>query len=180
MLRLLTFVFVLTGMAMGQAVQKPIEQQILEAVSPLPAEWQAGASVVSYDTQGQRTLLRQGTNSFICIIDPPEPGYMVSCHHQNIDSLLSRSRELSVEGKSEKERIAILTKEAREGKISLPEVSMLYRLQGPAPVSAVPLSIVFIPFATEKSTGVSEKQNNRGIWLMRPGMANAHIMIHGK
>ncbi len=180
MLKLLTIVFVLTGVALGQTANKPIEQQIAEAVSPLPAEWQAGASVVSYDTQVQKTLLRTGTNSFICITDPPEPGYMVSCHHQNIDPLLSRSRELSVEGKSDKKRLAILTKEAREGKISLPEVSTHYLLVGPAPVNAVPLTTVLIPYATGESTGLSEKQNNRGIWLMRPGMANAHIMIHGK
>ncbi len=180
MLRLLTLVFVLTGMAMGQAVQKPIEQQIVEAVAPLPAEWQAGASVVSYNNEGQRTLLSQGTNDFICVADSPQAGYQVSCHHRNLDPLLSRRSRLLAEGKRWEEWIAIITKEAKEGKLSLPDVSMRYHLVGPSQVNAVPLSVVFIPYATEKSTGVSEKQNNRGIWLMRSGTPFAHIMIHGK
>jgi hypothetical protein len=37
--------------------------------------------------------------------------------------------------------------------------------------------VIYVPFATPESTGLSTKANGGGPWLMGGGTAGAHIMI---
>ena len=55
------------------------EALIAEATSPLPDQLRDGAKVVATDSDGNRTVLREGTNAFVCSPDDPAPGFRVGC-----------------------------------------------------------------------------------------------------
>jgi hypothetical protein len=38
--------------------------------------------------------------------------------------------------------------------------------------------VIYVPFATPESTGLSTKPSDSAPWLMSPGTAGAHIMIN--
>ena len=38
--------------------------------------------------------------------------------------------------------------------------------------------VIYVPFATPESTGLSTKASDSALWLMNPGTAGAHIMIN--
>jgi hypothetical protein len=76
-------------------------------------------------------------------------------------------------------------REVRSGKLKLPkEPALLYSLTGgsfdPATGTATgarPLFVVYIPFATAESTGLSAVAARGTPWIMLPGTPKAHIMF---
>ena len=61
-------------LAAAPAVAQSADAQIAEAVSPLPADLRAGATVLTYDkATGERQVLRQGTNALECQPKDPDP-----------------------------------------------------------------------------------------------------------
>ena len=70
----------LPGIALGD--ETPRDRDIAEAVLPLPQPLRAGATLVSYDADGKRTVLRKGTNELVCRIDGPEPELRLRCDHR--------------------------------------------------------------------------------------------------
>ena len=104
----------------GEVTQSSaIEQQIQEAIAPLPTSLQAGATVVLVPEPGKRTVLREGTNGMICHADIPAPGFFVSCHPKVSDALNARFAELFAAGKSEGEMRDTLSAEVKEGKLQV-------------------------------------------------------------
>jgi hypothetical protein len=81
--------------------------------------------------------------------------------------------------------------EIKEGKLKMPPQGALYSLTGPKTAwdptarkvtGATPLAVLYIPFATTQSTGISSTPAPRGSsapWLMFSGTAKAHVMIVG-
>ena len=77
--------------------------------------------------------------------------------------------------------------EVKSGKLKMPTApASLYQLFGPAgdfdaatgtAPKSKPLFVVYIPFATEKSTGLSTTPSETKPWLMLPGTPKAHIMF---
>jgi len=101
---------------------------------------------------------------------------------------MERGRELSAEGYSSEEVREIRMQEIEDGTLSMPEKPMsLYSLTGDADAwdyetgtlqSARPLYVVYVPYATVESTGISPSPASEGApWLMDPGKPWAHIMI---
>lgn len=172
--------------AIGQATT---DQQIAAAISPLPGDLRDGATVMGYTDGGELTTLREGTNDMICLAD--EPGndrWHVACYHESMSAFMERGRELRAEGKSRDEVNAMREAEARDGSIPLPEQSAaLYSLTGSPDAfdyetgkvnEASPLYVVYIPYATEETTGLSPRQMAKGApWIMDAGKPWAHIMI---
>ncbi len=165
------------------------EQQIAAAVLSAPEETRAGAKVYGYDNDGKFITLREGTNEMICIADNQnKDGFKAVSYHKDLEPFMAEGRTLKAAGKSGQ-----ALKEAREasvksGKVKMPEKSAtLHILQGNKGwfdiennkiVNANYRYVVYIPFATQKSTGLSLKPNAPGHpWLMFPGTAGAHIMI---
>jgi hypothetical protein len=83
---------------------------------------------------------------------------------------------------------SIRYKEIKEGKIELPQKPMaLYSLTGSAQSfdyttgmlkNASPLYVIYIPYATQESTGLSKKPATKGApWIMEPGTPWTHIMV---
>lgn len=163
------------------------DQQIATAVQAAPDDRRTGTTVLGYDAKGAVVTLRQGTNDLVCLADNPATrGVSVACYHKDLEPFMARGRQLRAEGVTdEKVRKERRLKDIEGGKIAMPkQPSVLYVLTGkgidPA-TNAVTEPflrwVIYVPFATAASTGLSTKAVVGGPWLMDAGTAGAHIMI---
>lgn len=166
--------------AMGRAAQ------IAAAALAAPAERRDGVTVMGYDDSGRLVTLREGTNDLICLADnPAAEGFEVSCHHASLEPFMARGRELTAAGVKGQERQAQRFREAESGKLRMPEKpAMQYILTGDGFDAAAGTvaneyrrSVIYIPFATPESTGLSTRASAVDPWIMFPGTPGAHIMI---
>lgn len=166
------------------------EKQIKAAVSPAPEGMREEAAVLGYSEDGELVLLRKGSNELICLADDPaqKDRFHVACYHKDLEPFMKRGRELRKEGKSSDEVREIRRREIESGEIPLPGKPMaLYSLTGSENGfdyssdklrEASPLYVVYIPYATEESTGIATMPVSEGApWLMDPGKPWAHIMV---
>lgn len=170
------------------AQEKPVAQQIAEAVSALPIPLRADATVLGYRDGNTLVTLREGSNPLICLADDPaRENWHVACYHTDLDPFMARGRELRAEGKNRREVHAIRLAEIESGELEMPhQPTALYTLTGPAGsfdpgtgevCGARGLHVLYVPYATEATIGVSETPSRERPWLMFPGQPWAHIMI---
>ena len=178
-------IFVVLAMAVAiagvaQAQEKSVEQQISEALMPLPDDLRAGAGVLGYDAAGKKVVLRHGTNNMTCIADSPAKGFSVWCYTNMLEAYRDRVAGLLADGATEDELRDILDAEVKSGEIALPDRAVAYTIRGAEMENALPLMLLYLPGATAESTGLSTAPNHYRPWLMFPGTRVAHIMISGK
>ena len=164
----------------------PPEVQIAGAVLASPAEFRDGAAVLGFDASGKRVKLREGKNDMVCLAaDPAKSTFEVDCYHKDLEPFMARGRELVEQKVTGAKRNDIRFKEVEQGKIPMPrEPRTLYVLTGTKYDSATGKVenpylrwVIYVPFATPQSTGLSTKGSEGAPWLMSPGTAGAHIMI---
>ncbi len=169
--------------ALAVDVAAPADQ-IASAILAAPKERRSDATVVGYNEKGDVVTLRKGTNDLVCLADDPnEKAFSLACYHKDLEPFMARGRELAKDVKG-KARHETRWKEVEDGKIPMPrEARMLYVLTGASYDAAkgevVEPSlrwVVYVPFATPESTGLSTTPGSAP-WLMYPGTAGAHIMI---
>jgi hypothetical protein len=161
--------------------------QIASAVAAAPEELRGDATVLGYNAQGALVRLREGKNEMICLAsDPAKTSFSVACYHRDLEPYMARGRELLSQKVTGKERNDIRWKEVAEGKLSLPrEPRTLYVLSGSGfdpntgkVADSYLRWVIYVPYATPASTGLSTKASDNAPWLMSPGTAGAHIMIN--
>ena len=165
------------------------EEQITQAVLPLPNDLRASATVLGYaSVDGALTPLREGSGGMICLAsNPRQPRWHVACYHKSLEPFMARGRELRTEGVTGDQVDSVRFRESRSGKLKLPtEPALLYSLTGDrdaydaatksAP-KARPLFVVYMPNATSQSTGLSAIPAQGTPWIMFPGTPKAHIMF---
>jgi len=161
--------------------------QIAGAVLAAPAELRDGAAVLGYDAQGGRVGVRQGTNEMVCLAtDPTKTAFNVACYHKDLEPFMARGRELLAQNVTGAKRSEIRFKEIEDGKLAMPkEPRTLYVLTGASFDAASGKVqdpylrwVIYVPFATPQSTGLSTKPSEGAPWLMSAGTAGAHIMIN--
>ena len=174
------------GMAMGADVPPP-QVQIAGAILAAPAELREGAAVLGYNAEGVLTKIREGKNELICLAsDPAKTSFNVACYHKDLEPFMARGRELSAQKMTNAKRSEIRFKEIEDGKLPMSkEPRTLYVLTGAgfdAATGKVQDSylrwVIYVPFATPQSTGLSTKGSDSAPWLMGAGTAGAHIMIN--
>jgi hypothetical protein len=181
------FAVVLFLSTMVAAEVPPPEVQIAAAVLAAPMDLRNGAAVLGYNSQRQLTKLREGKNELICIAnDPSKTGFSVACYHRDLEAYMARGRELLAQHVTGQRRNEIRWKEVTEGKLTMPrEPRTLYVLTATAfdsstgkVTNAYLRWVIYVPFATPESTGLSTIASENAPWLMFPGTAGAHIMIN--
>lgn len=172
----------------GQEILSP-DIQIKTALLAAPADQKANATVLGYDQSGKLVTLKKGTGDLVCLAnDPHKKGISVACYSKNLEPFMARGRALIAEGKTEQQKQEIRAKEIDEGKLVMPkEPNILYVLSGTEEnydkstgelKDASLRYVLYVPFATLASTGLSAKPSVPGMpWLMEAGTAKAHIMI---
>lgn len=189
MLTLLWLLTPIAAAAQTDSAPKPMsaEEQIASAILAAPEERRAGAAVLGYDAQGKVVTLRKGGNDLICLADDPKDNrFSVACYQKDLEPFMARGRELTAQGITGNERNEKYRwKEINEGKLQMPkEPRMLYVLSGKgydaASGKVIDSSlrwVVYTPYATAESTGLSTKPKRGEPWLMDAGTPGAHIMI---
>ena len=181
----LTCLVAAAASAQGSAIA-PAEEQIAAAVLPLPADARASATVFGYGSDGKLTTLRKGTGSMICLArDPKLAQFHVACYHESMEPFMARGRELRTSGVTGTQVDSVRFREARAGTLKLPNhPASLYSLTGgtfDAATKTAPgakgLYVVYIPYATTATTGLSDKPQEGTPWIMFPGTPKAHIMF---
>ncbi len=161
-------------------------QQIAGAVLALPEKMRDGAGVLGYKTGAKLEVLRPSKNGMLCLADDPaEPKFHVSCYHDSMDPFMARGRALRSEGVKGSQVDTARFAEVKAGKIKMPVApASLYQIFAEdynvaTGVLTKPnaLFVVYIPFATEASTGLSTIPSADKPWLMLPGTPKAHIMF---
>ena len=171
----------------GAPVLAPAKQ-IEAATAAAPAELRAGAGVWGYNSAKKLVKLRAASNDMICLASNPDgEQFHVACYHKLLEPFMARGRELRQQGVKDPQVDTVRFKEIATGKLSMPSTpSALYTLTGPpnsfdAATGRVNgakwLYVVYIPGATEKSTGISERPAAGVPWIMYPGTPKAHIMF---
>ncbi|HEY2807142.1 MAG TPA: hypothetical protein VGI92_14885 [Gemmatimonadales bacterium] len=173
----------------GPVVVPPAAQQIASAVLALPDSLRPGARVWGYAPDGSFTELRPaGANgSMTCIAsDPKDNRFHVACYHNSLEPFMARGRELRAQGADQNAVDSIREAEAKSGRIHMPANAALYQLMGPDSVynaatntvhGARSMFVIYVPFATPETTGLSAQPKRGEPWLMDPGKAKAHIML---
>lgn len=174
----------------AQVKPLPAPIQIKTAILAAPTDKRDGAKVYGYAPDGSFTILRDGTNDFVCIADDPKKEDIgVSCYHSDLDVFMERGRVLAKEGKNQKEIFNIREKEVKAGTLKMPgQPSTLFVLSGKKDnydtvagtlKNSYLRYVIYIPFATSESTGLPLKPDADGMpWIMDPGTHRAHIMIN--
>lgn len=179
-----TILFALTAAA---AEVPPANVQIAGAILAAPAELRDGAAVIGYNPQGEQVRIREGKNELICLAsDPNKTAFNVACYHRDLEPFMARGRELIAQKVTGAKRNEIRFKEIEDGKLAMPrEPRTLYVLTGTSFDAASGKVedpylrwVIYTPFATPQSTGLSTKSSENAPWLMAPGTAGAHIMIN--
>ncbi|SHM58444.1 hypothetical protein SAMN04488057_102227 [Cyclobacterium lianum] len=183
--------FALLLFSQTEAQQIPSKaMQIKTAVLAAPEDLREGAMVYGYDSGGNWTVLRAGSNEMVCIADDPKAeGFNVACYHKQLEPFMERGRELKKEGKNFQEIFDTRENEVRAGSLKMPkDGATLYSLTAAAEdydamAGEVKNSylryVVYIPWATQESTGLALKPEAPGMpWIMDPGTHRAHIMIN--
>lgn len=172
--------------AQGQVL--PPAKQIQAAIAAAPAEMRDGAGVWGYNDSKKLVKLREAKNDMICLASNPDgKQFHVACYHKLLEPFMARGRELRAQGVKDDQVDTVRFKEITSGKLQMPKTpSALYTLTGP-PTSfdattgkvtgAKWLYVVYIPGATEQSTGITEKPAPGVPWIMYPGTPKAHIMF---
>lgn len=163
------------------------EVQISAATLAAPSDLRAGAAVLGYNPKGELVTLREGKNELICLAsDPNKSAFSVACYHKDLEPYMARGRELTAQKVTGQKRNEIRWKEVADGTLKLPhEPRTLYVLTGTGfdastgkVADAYLRWVIYVPFATPESTGLSTKPSDGAPWLMFPGTAGAHIMIN--
>lgn len=164
--------------------------QIAAAVLPLPDSMRAGAEVLGYKTAGGPLVqIRAGTNEMICLTDNPDiEGFAANCYHTSLAAFMLRGRELRAAGITKRTavdsaRMADITK----GTLKMPTgPAALYSLYADSlnfdptagrPKGSSMLLSLYVPYASQASTGISAMPLTDQPWLMYPGKPWAHLMI---
>jgi hypothetical protein len=165
----------------------PADEQVAAAVLPLPAEMRASASVLGYNADGKLVSLKKGTGGMICLADDPKIAqFHVACYHEAMEPFMARGRDLRASGVTGTQVDTVRFREAKSGTLKIPsQPSSLYSLTGgtgfDAKTGTAPgarwLYVVYIPYATAASTGLSDKPQEGAPWIMFAGTPKAHIMF---
>lgn len=164
------------------------EQQITVAVLPLPADLRAGATVLGYDATGKLTPLRKGTGEMTCLApNRATSRFHVACYHNSLEPFMARGRALRASGVTGDAVDSARFREVKTGKLAVPRnPASLYSLTGDWSTldastltanGARRLFVVYIPFATTETTGLSDKPARGTPWIMGAGTPKAHIMF---
>ena len=174
------------GRAQAAAIP-PVSEQMAAAVLPLPAEMHDGAMIMGYKVKDKLETLRPGTNGMICLaLYVTRPDFHVACYHKGLEPFMARGRELRAQGVTGDKVDSVRFKEIASGKLKMPRQGALYTLTGTKAtwdpkrgkaLGASLLSVIYVPFATAAETGLSDRPQSSGPWLMLPGTAKAHIML---
>ena len=185
--------FLLIGVSAAAPAQSapnilPPDQQIAGAVLSAPKDLRASATVLGYNGDGKLVTLRKGSGALVCLAtDPAAKQFHTSCYHKSMEPFMARGRALRAQGVKDDQVDTVRFREVKAKKLAMPTgPAVLYQIFGsPDSVDLArgvvkggrPLYVVYMPFATAESVGLSATPVEGAPWVMFPGTPKAHIMF---
>ncbi len=180
----MTFAALTAGLLSASlASAQSMDEIIAKAVSPLPEDLRADATVFRYDEDtGERVILREGTNHVEC--QPTDEEGFTWCYPVADSERRDLSAQLSAQGLEGEELQEALQRAERAGQIKpMAFGSLIYR-RFDTPDRIQYLYVVMLPGATAEDLGMpTGRQRDNALagkglpWMMRPGTPGAHLMI---
>ena len=166
----------------------PASRQIAAAITPLPAPLRGNATVLGFNADGKLVTLRKGSGDMICLSDDPaQTEFHVACYHRSLEPFMARGRELRAMKKGHAAIDSARLADVKAGRIAMPsKPAALYQYFAPrdsvdaatgAVTGASYLYVVYIPYMTPETSGLTANPLAGGPWIMYPGKPWAHIMI---
>jgi hypothetical protein len=164
--------------------------QIKLALLSAPADKKDSATVYGYSPDKQLIVLRKGYNELIALADDPDqPGFSVASYHKDLEPFMQRGRVLKKEGKTIQQTFETREKEVKSGKLPMPKTPATLYVYSASKEDYNDSTgevkngylryVIYVPYATEKSTGLPLAPLSPGMpWIMNPGTHAAHIMIN--
>lgn len=177
-------VLLATGLlAATQASAQSQAEIIAKAVSPLPEDLRADATVYTYDeATGDRITLKEGTNHVEC--QPTDAEGFTRCNPIYLRGRNDLSAKLRAQGLEGDALSAALQKAEDEGRIAPRRFGSLAYRRFDTPDRIQYLFVISLPNASPEDLGmpVGPQRDNalagRGTpWMMNPGTPGAHLMI---
>src|ERR1035438_7375304 len=148
--------------------------QIKSAVLAAPLEKRDSCTVYGYSADKQLILLRKGTNELICLADDPDvPGFSVACYCKALEPFMQRGRELRRQGINGQQLFDERGKEVKAGTLQMPKQPATLYVYSANQEDFSPTTgevkngylrfVIYIPFATGASTGLSEKPSPKDV-----------------
>ena len=156
---------------------------VAHATLPLPEDLRDGARVVSYDEDGNRKVLREGSNMIECTVRNEATGF-TRCYHKSLAAESDLRAKLSAQGMGAAEISQAMLEARANGEIpEVPYGSLFYRLYEEEDRLKL-LWVLRLPNATAEELGMSTASqrdpslDGEGLpWMMREGTPSAHLMI---
>jgi hypothetical protein len=176
------------GSSAAPASPPPDAEQIAAAVQALPAEYRATAKVLGYHAGSDKLVTLRDGKTFTCLAsNPASKNFHVACYHQSLEPFMARGRELRAQGVKDPQVDTVRFAEIKAGKLPMPNQAGMYQIFGGkvdpatgAVTGAQALFVMYLPNSTAASTGLSDKPQQSGPWIMFPGTPKAHIMLTPK
>jgi hypothetical protein len=156
----------------GSATGEPAEVQIARAIAAGPRHVTDSARIVGTDTQGNRVVLREGSNGFTCQPGNPKVlGRPASCANEaarqwNADLAAHKAKPTNAEPGI----IYMLAGATQRGVSDAPDKT---------PITIGPHWMIMWPF-DPKTTGLSATSKDTGAYIMEAGTPYAHLHIMGQ
>ena len=159
------------------------DQAIIEkALTPLPEELRADATVYRYDDDGNRVTLKEGSNQVECT--PTDEEGFTRCGPSAQRARRDLQAKLRAQGLEGEEMQMAMQKAEDEGRIPARKFGQMAYRRFDTPERIMYLMVVSLPFATAEELGMSSafgRDNalaGKGTpFMMRSGTAGAHLMI---
>lgn len=169
-------------LASGQVAAQSDAATIEKALSPLPMDLRADATVYTYDDNGNRVTLKVGTNHVEC--SPTDDEGFTRCGPVSLRARRDLQAKLSAEGLEGDELQMAMQKAEDEGRIPPRKFGSIAYRRFDTPNRIQYLMVVSLPNASAEELGMpvgSQRDNSlAGMgtpWMMRPGTSGAHLMI---
>ena len=154
---------------------------IADALAPLPVQLQDGARIVQILDNGDRVVIREGSNGITCRPDIPGPPYLIRCHPSRLEPLFDRlDTLLQLEGLRGSEARDRVIAEIEDGTLPSPKPGTAsYLILGADRESADLLTVILVPMSSPDELGLGTEKDDHRPYLMWEGTMMAHIMLHG-
>ena len=182
MKRIVLFALGVLAVSASTLAQGPADA-ISKALLAAPANLREGATVIKWKPDFTYETLKKGTNNLACYDrsgQPEQQPFMVEC--TSLGNLKRAAQNMKFESVGDKSKTqALLDAAEKDGTREKPEYgSVWYHLMGPDQEHARAHMTIAMPGATTQSTGLSDKRDNGGVWIMNPGTSTAHLMTPGE
>lgn len=157
--------------------------EIAQAILAAPGNNGAEATVIHLNDDGSSTVIREGSNGFMCwdSSDHAYNNWDSQCTSIENRPRVEQNHEFYMAGGSEEEIEARFQEAEENGTREVSKYGSFYfHAVGTSPDNLRMHSNIVVPFATgETLGGIPTSRQPAALWLMQAGTSSAHLMLPG-